>query len=394
MTDLNPEQLKKEIKGELIKNEILMSLEDDSCLSLSDIFSSIKKHLKMIFSLTLLVGIISVIYALSLPNYYKSSATVYVFSNDKSSALKGFFKHFNTDADIDSSSASLLNSSLNSDSMSEYIIKRFGIATNSAIFDIKETSDNSTPIYENVLKKYKNLVQIDYDNTKSLIKISVETLSATASAEIVNAYLEKLEKFSAGPQKEKLNFIEIQLDKAKKDLDANEKELMNFQNTNSIYSYEKQISVLINELSLLKNKKNELEFSLAKLNIFLTQNNLNIDINNQIEAEKKELEVINEKIKTYNDNISKLSLLSLELEKLQRNVNIKAKVYSVLKEQHEITKIAEAEEGYQYKVIDYPRIAKLKSKPHRFIFCLLLVFTTFILSISFCVFKDFVNKKN
>ena len=91
--------------------------------------------------------------------------------------------------------------------MCKYIINRFGIATNSAILNLKN-SDSFNPIYENVLKNYKKLVHIDYDKPKSLIEITVETMSATTSADIVKAYIEKLEDFSVSPQKARLKFIE------------------------------------------------------------------------------------------------------------------------------------------------------------------------------------------
>lgn len=395
MSDINPEELKKELKSELIKNEILMSLDEEECFSLSDLINIGKKNWKLIFFFTLIAGIISAIYTLSLPNYYKSSATIFIFSNDRSRALNVFLNRLESNSDIDNSNASLIYSSLNSISMKEYIIKRFGIATNSAIVNNDNSSENYDLIYENTLKYFNRIVSIDYDKNNSIIKISAETKSPNISADIVNAYLERLKSFSTGPQKEKLKFIEAQLFKVKEELENSEDELRKFEEKYKIFSFDRQINIITNELATLKAKRNDIELSNSLLSSYL-ENSSNeaekAEIKKQIEAETKKTIAINVKIDELNNKVSSLLQISIELSRLKRNISVKEKVYSVLNEQYEIAKISEAEEGYQYKIIDRPRIEKLKSKPYRATLCILITFTAFVLSICISIFKGFNQK--
>ena len=141
MTGFDKEQLKKDIKEELIKSDILMDAEDNESIELSGLCSILKKRWKLILVLTLAVGVLSVIYTLSLPNYYKSSASVYLFSKNNYSSLSAFFSNVKSDSLIDSGEVSLLNTSLKSESMSEYIINKFGIATNPAVIGNKSVAE-------------------------------------------------------------------------------------------------------------------------------------------------------------------------------------------------------------------------------------------------------------
>ena len=392
MPEINIEQLKKEIKEELIKSEILMSIEDGDGFSISKIYSFFKKNWKIIVFIPLIVGIISAIYSLYLPDYYKSSASIYIFSNGKSSALNVFFNSFSEDSYNDPGNASLLFSSLKSDSMYDYIINKFGIATNPAIIGEKSVTKEDL-IYDKVLKDLKEIIKINYEPNNRIITITAETMIATTSAEIVNEYLNKLDQFTKGPRKEKLEFVKIQLDKTSKELEESENKLKSFQNQHRLLSIDKRYTETINKLTSLEIKKNEAEITLEQLKSFLlnskdTKSDLS-EIKNQCDAETAKLNSINLKITELNKEIENMPDNMLELAKLKRAISVKEKIYSVLNEQYEIAKIAEAEESYQFKIIDRPRIAIIKSRPSRTKICLNALLISFFFSLGISLFKEF-----
>ncbi len=391
MSEINIEQLKKEIKEELIKSEILMSIEDGEGFTLTKLSSFFKNNWKIIVFIPLIVVIISAVYSFYLPNYYKSSASIYIFPNGKSSALNGFFYNFSEDSYTDSGNASLLFNSLKSDSMYEYIINRFGIATNPAIIEDRPITEKEL-IYDKVLKDIKEIIKINYDPSNRIITISAETMIATTSAEIVNAYLDKMDQFTKGPRKEKLEFVKKQLDKTKTELEESENALKVFQKQHKLLSIDKKYMETINKITSLEIKKNEAEITLEQLKTYISNSkDTKIDlseIKNQCDSEVAKINSIDSKIKELDKEINDMPENMLELARLKRTISVKEKIYSVLNEQYEIAKIAEAEESYQFKIIDKPRIAILKSRPSRTKICLTALLISLILSFGISLFRE------
>ncbi|MBP5470643.1 MAG: hypothetical protein J6Z11_15530 [Candidatus Riflebacteria bacterium] len=182
MSEINVEQLKKDIKEEIIKSEILMSLEDDDGVSLSDIFKGLKKRWKMIAAITLIVAVASVYYSLSLPNFYKSSGSVYI-EKTKTISLTGSSEVINN--------AELIYTSLNSESTTNYIINIFGVATNPAFIGNVGNSQKAI-LYDELLQKVNKAINIKLEKNSNIITITAETMNSDTSAKIVNAYIEKI----------------------------------------------------------------------------------------------------------------------------------------------------------------------------------------------------------
>lgn len=397
MTGFDKEQLKKDIKEELLKSEILTDTDDGECIRFSTLCEILRKRCKLILCVTLTVALLSVIYTLLLPNYYKSSASVFLFLKNNYTSLSAFFNNVKSDSLLDNGEVSFLNTCLKSDSMSEFIINKFGLATNPAVIGNRIVKEEDL-ILDRVLFNYKKIVSINYDSNNNLITISAETMSATTSAEIVNAYLEKLEDFTNNPQKEKLKFIENQLLKISKELEKAENDLKDYQEKHNLFSLEKQSSIIISKLASLEAQKNEVEYSIGWLknykenNAFLKENSDEIKL--QIEASNWKKADIEKKIQKLENELKEYPDTSMDFIRLKRNLSVKEKIFEILNEQHEIAKIAEAEEGCQYKIIDRPRVSKLKTKPNRKSICILYTFVAFVFSIGLAVVLEYFEKSN
>ena len=398
MTGFDKEQLRKDVKEELIKSDAMMDIDGNDCIEFSSLCSILRKRWKLILIFTLAAGVLSVIYSLFLPNYYKSSASVYLFPRNNYSSLSASFYNAKSDSLLDNGEVSLLNTSLKSESMSEYIINKFGIATNPAVVGDKSNFKEEDLIFDKVLANFERIVSINYDSNNNLITISAETMSATTSADIVNAYLEKLEDFTNNPQKAKLKFIENQLSKVTSELEKSENDLKKYQQKHNFFSLDKESSVILNKLASLEAQKNEVEYTIGWLKNYtekaegLKENMSEITV--QIEANNWKKNNIELKIQELEKELGEIPDTSMEFVRLKRNLSIKEKIFEILNEQHEIAKIAEAEEGCQYKIIDRPRVSRLKSKPYRKSICILYTFIAFVFSIGLAVVMEYSGKSN
>ena len=399
-SEINTEQLKKEVKEELLKREIMMGLQEDE-IDLFELFAVLKKHWKLIIIFPILVAVIVAGYSLTMPNYYKSSGTIFVHSSSASGGLASLMNSIPMAGLMGlaggGGGANYLTVYLKSATMSDYIIKRFGIATNPAIVGENYTPDPNKPVYyDNLLKKMEKIVTVDNDPKTGLITISAETMSATTSAEIVTAYIERLDKFSKGPQKEKRIFIEKQLEKIGKELEVTENEYKEFQDKYKLFSLDKQTAAQIDKMAQLESQRVSSNISLEMQQSMLKSSGSVpelVKVEAQKVAEEAKAEAIKKEISEVEKELANLPDISLEFIRLQRNLKVKEKLYAVLTEQYEMAKITEAEEGSQFEVIDVARIPEIKSKPKRAIMVILAGLSAGVLAVFMAFLQEFVKRR-
>ena len=390
--DIDPEQLKKEVKEELIKREILMGLEEDE-IDLFELFRVLLKHWKLVIVMPFVVAVLVALYSLTLPNHFKASSTIFVHSNSKLSALSNLpFAGMIPGLGGGGGGAEYLMAYLKSRTMSARIIKRFGIATNPAI--VGESPDEEIK-YDEILKIVDKIVSVDKDKD-GLITISAETLSPEVSAEIAAAYVEYLSSFARGPQKEKRVFIEQQLEKVSKELELAEETFKAFQDKHQMFALEQQASKVIEKLSRLEAEKVEAGVSLQMQESLLKSSGSVpelVKIEGLKVSEEAKIAALEKEIGSTEKEIAQLPQLALEFARLQRNLKVKEKVFGVLTEQHEMAKIAEAEEGSQFEVIDVARAPELKSKPRRSIMVILAGLSAGVLGVFAAFLIEFIRRR-
>jgi uncharacterized protein involved in exopolysaccharide biosynthesis len=399
-SEINTEQLKKEVKEELLKREIMMGLQEDE-IDLFELLAVLKKHWKLIIIFPIIVAVIVAGYSLTLPNYYKSSGTIFVHSSSGGGALSSLMSSIPMAGLMGlgggGGGANYLTVYLKSATMSQYIINRFGIATHPAIIGENVEIDPTKPIvYDSLLKKMEKIVTIDNDPKTGLITISAETMSATTSAEIVTAYIERLDKFSKGPQKEKRVFIEKQLEKLGKELEAAENDYKAFQDKYKLFALDKQTAATIDKMAQLESQRLNSTISLEMQQSMLKSSGSVpelVKVEAQKVAEEAKAEAIKKEISEVEKELSNLPDISLEFIRLQRNLKVKEKLNAVLTEQYEMAKITEAEEGSQFEVIDQARIPELKSKPKRAIMVILAGLSAGVLAVFLSFLIEFVKRR-
>lgn len=396
--EINTDQLKKEVKEELLKREIMMGLQEDE-IDLFELLAVLKKYWKLIVVFPVVIAILVAWYSLLMPNYYKAQGTIFVHSSSGGSgmlaSLMGSLPIGGLMGGL-GGGANYLTCFLQSATMSDYIIKTFGIATNPAIIGDKLPDPDEPIIYDDILKMMEKIVSVDNDAKTGLITISAETMNATTSAEIVAAYIDRLGKFSMGPQKEKRIFIEKQLALVGKELEVTENEYKNFQDKHKMFALDKQTAAAIDKMALLETQRVTSNISLEmQQSLLKSLGNVAelVKMEAQKVAEEAKTEVIKKEIGEMEKELATLPDVSMEFLRLQRNLKVKEKVYAVLTEQYEMAKITEAEEGSQFEVIDQPRIPERKSKPKRAIMVILAGLSAGVLAVFAAFLMEFLKRR-
>lgn len=398
--EINTDQLKKEVKEELLKREIMMGLQEDE-IDLFELLAVLKKYWKLIVVFPVVIAILVAGYSLLMPNYYKAQGTIFVHSTSGGSGMLASLMGNLPIAGLaglggSGGGANYLTCFLKSATMSDYIIKRFGIATNPAIIGDKQPDPNEIIYYDDLLKNMEKIVTVDNDVKTGLITISAETMNATTSAEIVTAYIDRLGKFSMGPQKEKRIFIEKQLALVGKELEVTENEYKNFQDKHKMFALDKQTAAAIDKMALLETQRVTSNISLEmQQSLLKSSGNVAelVKMEAQKVAEEAKTEAIKKEIGEMEKELATLPDVSMEFLRLQRNLKVKEKVYAVLIEQYEMAKITEAEEGSQFEVIDQPRIPERKSKPKRAIMVILAGLSAGVLAVFAAFMMEFIKRR-
>lgn len=393
--EIDTELIKKEVKEELLKREIMIGLEEDE-IDLFELFGVLKKHYKLVLIMPLIVAILVALYSLTMPNYYKSSATLYVQS--KSGGLSSVLSSIPMAGMLglgQISDSGYLEAFLKSNTMSGIIIQKFGIATNTAIVgpNPKPASDVK---YDDLLNTVNKTVSIGNDAKSGLITISAETMDANLSAQITNSYIEHLTRFANEPQRKKLLFLSEQLAQVTKDLNEAQESLKKFQDENKMFTLEEYAKSIVERMTKLQTEKFSTEVSMQ------TQDRLMQSFGSMPEliklealkvAEATRIKAISDEITVTQTAMESLPKLALDFARLRVALSVKEKLFTMITEQYELAKIAIADESSAFDVIDSPLVPELKSKPKRATMVILAGLLAGVIGVFSSFLIEFIQKR-
>jgi len=392
--DIDTESLKKEIKQELIKREIMMGMDDDE-IDLFELGKVLWKHWRMVLVMPFVVAVIAALYSLTIPNQFKSKATIFVHAKGGGgmSALLSSLPMAGMLGGIGGGGgAEYLMAYLKSDDMSCRIITQFGVATNPILMGKKPPEDVKI---DDLIKKIVNIVNISKDKD-GLITISAETTSASLSADLAAGYLVNLNMYAKGPATQKRIFIEEQIAKVQKELDEAESKFKAFQDKNRLVAIDEQSRAIVESLVKLESSKVESDVALKMQESLLkSMGNLPelVRIEGQKVSEEARQKALDKAIGDVEKKLEGIPELALQYARLMRELKVKEKVFETLTTQYEMAKISEAEEGSQFEVIDRPYPAERKSKPSRSLMVILSGITAGMLGVFLAFFVEFLEKR-
>ncbi|MCB5261452.1 MAG: hypothetical protein LHW64_02080 [Candidatus Cloacimonetes bacterium] len=369
-------------------------------MGILDLTLILAKHRKLIIIITILAAVGSIIYAMLAPFYWISKAAIIPVSETNS--IGGFSTNL-----LDIVGGGMIKTQkvelatdfitvMKSRTFREKVIEEFDLIS---YFKINKPFEQAR---EQVLHKMQNsMIRLVFDQESSIVSISAETKDKSMSVNVVNYYLNELEKYNQNSRMStgrlKREFMEGQVEKNMAEVDSLAMALRDFQSKNKSVALDQQTEAMVGLYAetVAQYMQTELELDLAK-----TQYSDTSPLVLELGAKK---ELLGQKVKELEDSsqvlapsyliqIDKVPDLSMKLALLMMNLKIKQTVIEYLYPQYELAKLEEMKDMPSFEVIDAPREAGRRSKPKRAVLVILITMAAFIFSCVIALICESLNQ--
>ncbi|MBK6915465.1 MAG: hypothetical protein IPH11_18015 [Ignavibacteriales bacterium] len=275
--------------------------------------------------------------------------------------------------DMSSANSEIYIQILKSRTAGEYVVNKFKLKN---YYDVESTQKAVENLQQNLnidLSK-EGIITVSVDLKSKYLPMFTDDQDTLKkfSAKISNSFVAALDSIN----KEKLSskaksareYIEMQIQLTKIDMDSAEKKLVEFQKKNKAISLPEQVEAVINAAAQIKTQMIQTEVEIGYL-----QNNLKSDNKTLLALNQKLNELTNQYNKMEMGNqdyllaFSQLPELGKELADLMREVKIQNEVYLLLQQQYYKEKIQENKDIPTIEVLD-KAIPPLKAVAPRTIF--------------------------
>lgn len=324
----------------------------------------------------LLAGLLSLL----LPNEYLSTVQLMPPQPARGSGLAALAALAGKDSGLSMLGSELLGSNttgavfvgiLRSRTVSDDLINRFDLRR---VYRIKT--------YEAARNRLAEQTSILEDRKNGIIALTVTDRDPKRAADLAAAYVNELDKLSAGlttsaAHRERV-FLEERLKAVKQELDVAGRDLSDFSSKNSMLDVQEQAKAMVGAAATLQGQLIAAESQLKGLEAIYAPNNVRVRSTQARIAElKKQLNALAGQPGTALDNgsaqrelqipsLRQLPALGVRWTELYLRAKIQDAVYQSLTLQYEMAKVEEAKEIPTVRVLDAPVLAERRSGPHRF----------------------------
>lgn len=368
-------------------------------INLIDFFLVILKNKRIIFYITLLAILLSVLISLNLTPIYTATARILPpdVSGTGVSSLIG-----KTGSSFGGLAAGLLGGSSSSDI---YV----GIMKSRTVADSIIGKFELMDLYEveymvQVYKILADVTDINVSKDTGIISISVEDEDPQRAADMANTYIEKLDQINRTVNitegQRKRVFLEKWLEKAKEDLIKADRDLKEFQEKYKIVAINEQARVAIEGAAEIQSQIIGAETELQVLKEFGTERkNEAIRLRSKLGELRKQLEKMEigdsgngKGMENFYIPFKDLPNLGMKLTKLMREQKIQEQVFELLTSQYEIARIEEAKDINTIQILDKAVPPDKKSKPKRSVIVIFSTFIAFFIAVLLSFFLEFIER--
>lgn len=369
----------------------------DDEISLLDLAGTLVKHKKLILVTTALVAVAALLYALGslvlpsnvsyLPTVYKPQATMLVNSKD-SSGLSSMLSSSGL-----SSMAGLAGISAggtNYGTLSVYIAKsntildalidRFALT---ARYRVKKSPKTETR--KALLKKYSAA----YDEKTGVLTISFEDRDPQMARDLVNYAVSLVDQrftvIGGNRNITKKQQLEQKLSDVQAQMTEIEKQIQDFQKKHGVLTVE---SAATEQVSTMAQVRSELIMKDMEIKTYGDMSKVQDPALMRLKAERDNLSKLLDQLEkgsNRNERIlpsqRELPALAIEFSHLKRDLAVQEKVYELLTQQYELTKLSIQGEDPIIQVLEPAEIPDMKSGPSRGMIVIVATFAAFFLSI-------------
>jgi uncharacterized protein involved in exopolysaccharide biosynthesis len=353
---------------------------DDEEVNLLDYWRVVRKHVSLIVVLCVIAVFAAMGYSLWLPKIYESTATVLtpderggrglglatmIAASGMAQAVPGLsMPSLTPQRDI-------FVSILKSRTMAEDVVQRFAL---------QERYD--APFLSDAIRRLSGLTTITLAKD-GMISVKVQETDPHLAAEIANFYVvnldQMLSRFATTEATKQRVFIADRLIETERELRGAEETLRHFQEINKVIALQEQARGAVETAAQLKGEIMASEVQLEVMRKFATDANPEVvKIKQRIQEMKRHLGQMQfgkgwvlpaenrnpgEPRHEIHIPFAQVPELGLELARLMRDVKVQETVYSLLTQQLEQAKIAEARDMPTVQALDTAVPADRKSKP-------------------------------
>src|SRR3990170_3895087 len=372
-------------------------MEEDE-INLLDYWRGLVKR-KLIIGLIVIAAIIvSVIYALTLPPIYASTASI--LPPQEGGGAGGIISQLS--GGLGGLAGSFLGGQtpagqwmaiLKSRTIKDTIIQRFGLMK---IFEAK-TMEEAIATLDGMVKISKSKEEV--------ISITAEDKDPKRAAALANAFVEELDRVNKGmvttSGRRMRVFIEKRLNEAKIELTKAEELMKAFQEGNRAVKLDDQSRAIIEAIGIVKGQLMAKEVELQTMLSYATP------ANPQAEILKTQVEELTEKLRELGEGkrspgnpssqdifipTAKIPDLALQYARLLREAKVQQTLYELLTQQYEMARIQEAKDTPTVQVLDEAKVPELKSKPSKRQIVMLSTITAGFFAIFLAFFLEYVEK--
>jgi len=329
------------------------------------------RYRKVVATTFVLVVGAAAIYTVLSPKRYESTATVLAPKEERSGLLGGLVASSLLPPTPGLSLGSvpsltqnrdMLVSILKSRTVADLLVKQFGLQQRYA-----------SRYYEDAVERLKRVTDITISR-EGVISVKVEDRDANLAADVANAYVSHLDRlvarYGTGEAGRQRGFLTEQVARARVELEAAEEALRRFQERNRAISLQEQTRGAIETAARVKGEILAAEVQLQAMRSFATETHPDVvALRRRIDEMKRQVSEIQ-----YGDSVMtsrrdfavpfpKVPELGLELARLTRDVKVQETVVTLLTQQFEQAKIAEAKDIPVVNILDQAVPAERPSKP-------------------------------
>ncbi len=380
---------------------------DDEEINLLDYWRVVRKHLRLIVALYVIAVLAALGYSLWAPKIFKSTATI-LAPDERGIRGLGLATAFATSGIAQAAPGlsmpsltpqrDIFVSILKSRTMGQDVVQRF---------DLQERY--RAPFLSDAIRRLSGMTKITLSKD-GVISVEVEETDPQLAAEIANFYVNNLDqmltRFATTDASKQRVFIADRLTETERELRRAEETLRQFQETNKVIALQEQARGAVETAAQLKGEIMASEVQLEVMRKFATDANPEVvKLKQRIQEMKRHLSGMQYGkgwvLPAENRNpgeprneiyipFAQVPELGLELARLMRDAKVQETVYTLLTQQLEQAKIAEARDMPTVQALDKAIPADRKSKPKTIFNMAIAGITSLFMGLLLAFFLEYV----
>jgi tyrosine-protein kinase Etk/Wzc len=256
-------------------------------------------------------------------------------------------------------------------------------------FGIVERYKINKSVVSNARKAIQEHLSVEYDEDTKTISISYEDYDPEFARDLVNRMVELLDSrfasIGGNRNRTQMSMLEEKLADVRAEMSRIEAEIQAFQTRHGVLDVQ---SLATEQVTVLAQLRSQLILKEMEIKTYSGFAQIEDPVLRRLRSERDNLlKLIKEMESGYSEYQgvipvqNDLPALALEFEHLKRDLLVQGKIYELLTQQYEVTKLNAEGEGPIFQVLELAEAPDLKSGPSRGMICIVVTFAAFFMAV-------------